>query len=77
MQTYVEQLNYIGRFPYTINNILLDIDQWLAYKKVVGSDMYVFFYWTLLFLLVCLFNAASLMSTQFAVRNNEVAFKEP
>ncbi|WP_340679932.1 ABC transporter permease [Paraglaciecola sp.] len=75
LQGYVEQQKTLGRFPKATNNILLNINQWLAYKKVVSSDMYVFFYLALLFLLVCLFNAASLMSTKFTAKNSEIALR--
>jgi putative ABC transport system permease protein len=75
LQTYVEQQKVIGRFPKVTNNIMLNINQWLAHKEVVGSDIYLFFYLALLFLLVCLFNAASLMSTKFTAKNSEVALR--
>jgi putative ABC transport system permease protein len=75
LQTYVEQQKTFGRFPKGTNNIVLNINQWLAHKEVVGSDIYVFFYLALLFLLVCLFNAASLMSTKFTAKNSEIALR--
>jgi putative ABC transport system permease protein len=75
LQEYVEQQKALGRFPRVTKNILLDINQWLAYKEVVSSDMYVFFYLALLFLLVCLFNAASLISTKFTAKNSEIALR--
>nr|WP_293748840.1 ABC transporter permease [uncultured Paraglaciecola sp.] len=75
LKAYVEQQKALGRFPKAINNQLLDINQWLAHKEVVSADMYVFFYLALLFLLVCLFNAASLMSTKFTAKNSEVALR--
>lgn len=75
LQRYVEQQKKLGRFPKVVNNILLNINQWLAYKEVVGSDMYVFFYLALLFLLVCLFNAASLMSTKFTAKTTDIALR--
>ena len=75
LQGYVEQQKALGRFPKAINNILLNVNQWLAHKEVVSSDMYVFFYLALLFLLVCLFNAAGLMSTKFTAKTNEIALR--
>jgi putative ABC transport system permease protein len=75
LQTYVEQQKALGRFPKLSNNIVLNINQWLAHKDVVGSDIYLFFFLALLFLLVCLFNAASLMSTKFTAKNNEIALR--
>jgi putative ABC transport system permease protein len=75
LQTYVAQQKSLGRFPKVTHNILLNINQWLTHKEAVGSDMYVFFYLALLFLLVCLFNAASLISAQFTAKNNEMALR--
>tara|TARA_R110002153_G_scaffold6556_8_gene29973 strand:+ start:14934 stop:16238 length:1305 start_codon:yes stop_codon:yes gene_type:complete len=75
LQTYVEQQKGLGRFPRVSNNIVLNINQWLVYKKVISSDMYLFFYLALLFLLVCLFNAASLISTKFTAKNSEIALR--
>lgn len=75
LRGYVEQQKSLGRFPKAINNMVLNINQWLAHKEVVSADMYVFFYLALLFLLVCLFNAASLMSTKFTAKNSEIALR--
>lgn len=75
LRTYVEQQKALGRFPKATQNILLNINQWLAHKEVVSSDVYLFFYLALLFLLVCLFNAASLMSTKFTAKNTEIALR--
>jgi putative ABC transport system permease protein len=75
LHEYIEQQKALGRFPKTTNYILFNIKQWLKHKAVVDSDMYVFFYLALLFLLVCLFNAASLMSTKFTAKNNEIALR--
>lgn len=73
--SYVKQQKEFGRFPKVSNNVVLNINQWLAYKDIVNSDMYLFFYLSLLFLLVCLFNAASLMSTKFVSKNSELALR--
>jgi putative ABC transport system permease protein len=75
LQGYIEQQKALGRFPKVINNIVLSLNQWLAHKEVVSSDMFVFFYLALLFLLVCLFNAASLMSTKFTAKNSEISLR--
>ncbi|MFQ3191541.1 MAG: putative ABC transport system permease protein [Paraglaciecola sp.] len=75
LQTYIQQQKVLGRFPKGTNNIVLDINQWLAHKSIVSSDMYVFFYLALLFLMVCLFNTASLISTKFTAKNTEIALR--
>ncbi|WP_339719886.1 ABC transporter permease [uncultured Paraglaciecola sp.] len=75
LERYVEQQRSLGRFPKATQNSVLDINQWLKHKEVVSSDIYVFFYLALLFLLVCLFNAASLMSTKFTAINSQMALR--
>jgi putative ABC transport system permease protein len=75
LKAYIEQQRVLGRFPKATQNILLNVNQWLSHKEVVASDMYVFFYLALLFLLVCLFNAASLMSTKFTSKSSEIALR--
>ncbi|WP_289030057.1 ABC transporter permease [uncultured Paraglaciecola sp.] len=75
LNSYVQQQKQLGRFARPINNILLDINQWLSYKRVVSKDIYVFFSLALLFLFVCLVNAASLISTKFTASTHEVALR--
>ena len=75
IDTYVQQQKALGRFPRPMNNQLFDLPQWLQYKNVVGNDIYLFFWLSFLFLLVCLFNAASLLSTSFINKTKEVAVR--
>lgn len=75
LQDYVSEQKALGRFPKPMNNVMLNIKRWLAHKEIVSSDMYVFFYLSLLFLLVCLFNAASLISTKFTAINSQIALR--
>lgn len=75
LEDYVTQQRALGRFPKATQNIILDIEQWLAHKKVVSSDIYVFFYLSLFFLLVCLFNAASLLSTKLTTTTGQMALR--
>jgi putative ABC transport system permease protein len=75
LKQYVEQQKQLGRFPKPINNVLLNINQWLNHKNAVGADIYVFFSLALLFLFVCLFNAASLISTKLVSKTSEIALR--
>ncbi|MEP1446971.1 MAG: ABC transporter permease [Paraglaciecola sp.] len=75
LEDYVQQQRALGRFPKTTQNIMLDVTQWLAHKGVVSSDIHVFFYLSLFFLLVCLFNAASLLSTKFTAMTAQIALR--
>lgn len=75
LQNYVSEQKALGRFPKASNNLVLNVKQWLTYKQIVSSDMYVFFYLALLFLLVCLFNAASLISTKFTATSGQMALR--
>lgn len=75
LNDYTNQQRNLGRFPKENQNILLNLNQWLDYKAVVGADIYLFFYLALLFLIVCLFNAASLISNQFSTKSSEIALR--
>jgi putative ABC transport system permease protein len=75
LKSYVEEQKALGRFPRPLNNRLLNLTEWLNYKNLVKTDMYLFFWLSSLFLLVCLFNSASLLSTSFMSRTNEMALR--
>ncbi|MFT2090920.1 ABC transporter permease [Paraglaciecola sp. 2405UD69-4] len=75
LHSYVQDQKQLGRFSRPINNKLLNINQWLNYKEVVNKDMYAFFSLSLLFLFVCLFNAANLIGTKFTASSHEVALR--
>jgi putative ABC transport system permease protein len=75
LSNYVTQQQELGRFPKQTNNVLLNLNQWLNYKNVVNADIYLFFYLAILFLLVCLFNAGSLINTQLAAKTNQLALR--
>lgn len=75
LDSYTDQQRAFGRFPKNNNNTLLNLKQWLDYQDVIGTDMYLFFYLALLFLIVCLFNAASLISNKFGAKSSEIALR--
>jgi putative ABC transport system permease protein len=75
LDNYVEEQKKLGRFPRPLNNRLMNLTQWLEYKNIVKTDMYLFFWLSVLFLLVCVFNTASLLSTSFIGKRSEMALR--
>jgi putative ABC transport system permease protein len=75
LKHYITQQKALGRFPKPEQNVLLSLNQWLDYKAVVSTDIYLFFYLALLFLAVCLFNAAALISNKFSKKSAEIALR--
>lgn len=72
---YVEQQRALGRFPRPNNNRLMNVKQWLDYKQVVGSDIHVLMGLSLLFLLVCIINATSLLAAKFSNKSAEIVLR--
>ncbi|MAD14743.1 MAG: ABC transporter substrate-binding protein [Alteromonadaceae bacterium] len=75
LTNYVEQQKSLGRFPRPINNRLFNVEQWLEYKQVVKQDVQVMFWLSLMFLLVCLINAASLLSAKLHTKHSEIGLR--
>lgn len=75
LANYVTEQKALGRFPRPLNNRFLNLTEWLDYKNIVKTDMYLFFWLSSLFLLVCLFNTASLLSTGFMSKTSEMALR--
>jgi putative ABC transport system permease protein len=75
LRHYVEQQKSLGRFPRPLNNRLLNIQQWLDYKQVIGTDMKVTLGLALLFLLVCIINATSLIAAKFSNKTSEITLR--
>jgi putative ABC transport system permease protein len=75
LQHYVEQQKQLGRFPRPINNRLLNVKQWLTYKEVVSTDIKLMLALSLLFLLVCALNAASLLAAKYSAKTAEIALR--
>ena len=72
---YVEQQKSLGRFPRPMNNRLLNVHQWLDYKQVVKQDIQIMFWLSVMFLLVCLINAASLLSAKLHTKHSEIGLR--
>lgn len=76
LASYVEQQKTFGRFSRPLNNKLSNVSQWLTYKKVVSTDIKVMFWLSALFLLVCLLNAASLISAKLSTKTFEIGLRK-
>lgn len=72
---YVQQQKSLGRFPRPLNNRLLNVAQWLEYKQVVKQDVQIMFWLSIMFLLVCLINAASLLSAKLHTKHSEIGLR--
>ncbi|GAC07192.1 ABC transporter permease [Paraglaciecola chathamensis] len=75
LTNYVTQQKTLGRFPRPLNNRLVDVTQWLEYKQVVKQDIQVMFWLSVMFLLVCLINAASLLSAKLHTKHSEIGLR--
>lgn len=75
LQGYVQQQKALGRFPRAINNRLSNVTQWLSYKQVVQTDVKVMFWLSVMFLLVCLLNAISLLSAKLNTKTLEIGLR--
>jgi len=75
LQGYVEQQKKLGRFARPINNRLSNVTQWLSYKQVVQADVRVMFWLSVMFLLVCLLNAISLLSAKLNTKTLEIGLR--
>jgi putative ABC transport system permease protein len=75
LNNYVTQQKRLGRFPRPLNNKLSNVLEWLTYKKVVSGDVRVMFWLSMLFLLVCLLNAASLIGAKLSTKTAEIGLR--
>ena len=68
---YSDQQRALGRFTHPTNVRLMDLMQWLAYNRVVPSDvrMQAILAWA--FLVICLVNVAGLLLTKLLRRSSE------
>lgn len=75
LDQYVEEQRALGRFPRATENRLSDVMQWLSYKEVVSSDLRIVLWLSLLFLLICIINASSLINTKFNSVRHEAGIR--
>ncbi len=62
---YAQEQKVLGRFERPIDNRLIDVMDWLEFRKVVSEDNVVLVGLSFLFLLVCLLNTVGLLLAKF------------
>lgn len=72
---YSQEQKTLGRFERPPNVALLNVMQWLDFKKVVPSDVRLQTWLALGFLLVCLVNTVGLMLAKFLRRSAELGVR--
>ncbi|MFT5675696.1 MAG: putative ABC transport system permease protein [Paraglaciecola sp.] len=75
LNSYVIQQKRFGRFPRPLNNKLSNVREWLIYKQVVNGDVRVMFWLSILFLFVCLLNAANLIGAKLSTKTAEIGLR--
>ncbi|MBO1256058.1 ABC transporter permease [Alteromonas sp. 5E99-2] len=65
LDNYSQHRKEQGEYLRANNNRLLDVNQWLTYQSVVDERMLAFGLATSLFLIVCIFNASSLLLARY------------
>lgn len=75
LNAYVDEQRALGRFPRPTQNRLLNVKEWLIYKKVVSSDLRVVLWLSFMFLVICIINASSLITTKLNGMKNEAGLR--
>jgi putative ABC transport system permease protein len=75
LESYSQNLKQTGQHPLPINNRLLDVNQWLKFNSVVDQRMVAFALASSLFLIVCVFNASSLLLSRYHSGKFETALR--
>jgi putative ABC transport system permease protein len=65
IDSYVTDQKASGRFPRPLNNHLYNVEQWLRFNNVVGTDNRILLVLAFMFLGVCLLNTVGLMLAKF------------
>ena len=65
LDNYVTGQKKLGRFPRPLNNALYNVDGWLEFNDVVGSDRKAMVLLAFAFLAVCLVNTVGLLLAKF------------
>ena len=75
LDNYSQTLKDAGRHPLEIRNELNNVNQWLTKQDVVDEKILAFSIATFLFLIVCVFNASSLLLSRFHAGKFEVGLR--
>jgi putative ABC transport system permease protein len=75
LSNYSDEQRALGRFPRPTNVRLLNLPEWLDYKRVVPSDVRLQVWLAFGFLAVCLINTVGLMLAKFLRRAGEIGVR--
>ncbi len=75
LDNYSQSLKDAGEHPLDIRNELHDVNEWLLKQEVVDERVLAFSIATGLFLVVCIFNASSLLLSRFHAAKFEVGLR--
>ena len=75
LDAYVMEQKRLGRFGRPLNNVLVDVMEWLKYREVVPEEATGMLVISLLFLLVCAVNLIGILLGKFLARAPEVGVR--
>ncbi|KZN50254.1 ABC transporter permease [Pseudoalteromonas luteoviolacea] len=75
VNNYAMEQQELGRFPREQMNRVLDVNEFIKYSKIVGSDSKIAVWLAGAFLIACLLNCMSLMMTKFHGKGSEVGLR--
>lgn len=75
LDSYCQDLKKAGEHPLEIRNEIISVERWLDRQAVVDKKLLAFSVATLLFLLVCMFNASSLLLARSVRMQFETALR--
>ena len=75
LDAYVGEQKRLGRFERPLNNNLYNVEEWMAYHKVVANDSKVLVGLSFLFLMVCLLSTIALTLTKFVGKKAETSLR--
>ena len=75
LDAYVGEQKRLGRFERPLNNNIYNVEEWMAYHKVVANDSKVLVGLSFLFLMVCLLSTIALTLTKFVGKKAETSLR--
>ncbi len=75
LDAYVGEQKRLGRFERPLNNNIYNVEEWMAYHKVVANDSKVLLGLSFLFLMVCLLSTIALTLTKFVGKKAETSLR--
>jgi putative ABC transport system permease protein len=75
LDNYSQALKDAGEHPLEVDNPLHNVEEWMEKQSVVDLRVVAFSFATILFLIVCVFNASSLLLSRFHAGKFEVGLR--